>query len=937
MAKKISPEVFEVYREEIRGYLPVVRKALAAFHEDTSCRTELEEAHRQIHIIKGSSAMVGMKPLSSVALEIEHILEALLEETLNPGNELTGLLTTALDVIKNCIESSDTPDKTSFAGCDELLAALKKLTATLPVQSETKGAPFPASANEAPDTKNKSGSKAAKASRKNASKASKKIPQELLDVFLLEAEDHFNTIRSMLDELNRDTGNMALIQEMRRTVHTLKGSAGAVKFEQLASLSHRMEDLLDALYDGAVTMDKETLQLISAAADMLEDIAGDKASQPVLENIYSKLTAKLQTIVETIQENERRNGPVDRRTEPREPSDTAAGDDLVRVSQERLDGLIKSVGELVINRSTLQQHLTSLDGRINSLADVVERLRMVSGRLETEYELSGLTREPSVAKDTISEGQGFDELELDRYTEFHHLLRQLSEAASDMSTLKHEISTIMNECSSASSMQGRLSGDIQGKLMDVRMVPLDSIANRLRQIVRVVSQSQGKQVDLIIEGGQFEIDKKVLDEMVDPLMHVIRNNVDHGIETPEQRRKLGKNERGLIRLRAYYEGSRIVIAISDDGAGLQLERIRKAALKRGLVSAEDCSSMSNDDLYQIIFDPNLSTADHISEVSGRGVGMDIVKQQVNKLQGTLSLESTPGQGTLLTIHLPMSLSIRRSLLVQCWGERYAIPLSSLKRIIRVPSDQIPAPDAKQEILHEKETYSYMHLGRFMGAVPDEKKYDGNIPLLIVDVGTRFVALQVDEVLGEREVVVKNLGSLLQRVRGITGATVLGDGSVILIVNPLDLVLKGETVPSTPTAHLWAQSRHERKQLTVMVVDDSISFRQVVSNLVEGSGWKALRASDGFAAIEMLQSLEHRPDIILLDVEMPRMDGYELLARLKSRDLWRRIPIIMLTSRAGEKHRLRALELGAAEYIIKPYQDEHMRSTIKRLVEESHGT
>jgi chemosensory pili system protein ChpA (sensor histidine kinase/response regulator) len=260
----------------------------------------------------------------------------------------------------------------------------------------------------------------------------------------------------------------------------------------------------------------------------------------------------------------------------------------------------------------------------------------------------------------------------------------------------------------------------------------------------------------------------------------------------------------------------------------------------------------------------------------------------------------------------------------------------LKRIIRVPSEQLPAEDAPQEILHEKETYCYIHLGRFMGTLPDEKKHEGSVPLLMVDVGTRFVALQVDEVLGEREVVVKNLGSLLQRVRGVSGATVLGDGSVILIINPLDIGLPGESVPAAPTAHLWAQSMRDHEQLTVMVVDDSISFRQVVSNLVEGSGWKALRASDGFAAIEMLQSVERRPDIILLDVEMPRMDGYELLARLKSRDLWRRIPIIMLTSRAGEKHRLRALELGAAEYIIKPYQDDHMRATIKRLADQSRG-
>jgi chemosensory pili system protein ChpA (sensor histidine kinase/response regulator) len=917
MSKKITPEVFEVYREEVRGYLPAVRAALNTFRDDTSNLADLEEARRQIHIIKGSSAMVAMQPLSNVAYEMEQILEALTEKTISPTNELIGLLTTALDVISNSIESADSPEKASCAGCDELQAAFKKLTESLPVQNKPHGTPAHSSRDITPNKP-------------------KKIPRELLDVFLLEAEDHYNSIRSMLDELRQDTGNTALIQDMRRTVHTLKGSAGAVGFDLLAGLSHRMEDLLDALYDGVLDMDEDTLNLIAAAADMLEDIAGDKVSTDVLETIYTRLTEKLETATKNISENERRSGLTDRRAEQREPSEAAPGNDFVRVSQDRLDSLIKSVGELVINRSALQQSLTSLDKRMNSLADVVERLRMVSARLETEYELSGLNRREPVPGGDESERQGFDELELDRYTEFHHLLRQLSEAASDMNTFKHEIATIMNECTSISSMQGRLSGAIQEKLMDVRMVPLASLANRLRQIVRVVAQSQGKLVDLVIEGGQFEIDKKVLDEMVDPLMHLIRNNVDHGIETPEERRALGKNERGLIRLRAYYEGSRIVIAISDDGAGLNLERIREAAVARGLLSAEESRSMSDNDLYQIIFDPNLSTAAHISEVSGRGVGMDIVKQQVHKLQGTINLESSPGLGTLLTIHLPMSLSIRRSLLVQAWGDRYAIPLSSLKRIIRVPCEQIPGPDAAQEIVYEKETYPYIHLGRFMGAIPDERKNDGSVPLLMVDVGTRFIALQVDEVLGEREVVVKNLGSLLQRVRGVSGATVLGDGSVILIINPLDIGLPGESVPSEPAKHLWSRTMRDRKQLTVMVVDDSISFRQVVSNLVEGSGWKALRASDGFAAIEMLQSIERRPDIFLLDVEMPRMDGYELLARLKSRDLWRRIPVVMLTSRAGEKHRLRALELGAAEYIVKPYQDDDMRATIRRLVDQSRG-
>ncbi len=913
MAKQIRPEVFSGYRDEIRGYLPSVRAALAAFGRDSARRPELAEARRQVHIIKGASDMTGMVPLGHAAHELERILEALEGETLAFGGELAALIERCLDRIKTCIDAAESPDTASWDGFEELLGALREATGPLPV-------PPPAHADAA--------------SAGGSGAENKAIPRELLEVFRLEAQDHFNAVRRLLEGLR--SGRTELIQELRRTVHTLKGSAGAVGFVDMASLAHRMEDLLDALHDGAIPMGPDVPRLLADAADILEDIADGRAAQGARADIDARMTAMLGTAA-AVPKDERRSGITDRRAVPREPSEEGpAADDLVRVSQDRIDSLIKTAGELVINRSALQQHLKSLDGRMHEMGGVVERLCSVSSRLETEYELAGMGRGVPVPSSITAARHGFDELELDRYTEFHHLLRQLSEAAADLKACRHAIESVMNECAAASSQQGRLSGDIQEKLVDVRMVPLASITNRLRQIVRVVSKSQGKLVDLVVEGEHIEIDKKVLDEMVDPLMHVIRNDIDHGIETPDERRAKGKHERGLIRVRAYHEGSKIVIAVSDDGAGLRLERIRAAALSRGLISEDESRSMTDDELCQLIFHPHFSTAEQISEVSGRGIGMDVVKRQVNRLQGTLLFESSPGRGTLLTIRLPMSLSIRRALLVQVWGESYALPLSSLKRIVRFPAAQLPAPDGPQEIVHENERYSCVHLGRFMGCSPQPRQGADTVPLLIVDVGTRFAALQVDEILGEREVVVKAIGTLLQRVRGISGATVLGDGKVMLIINPLDIGVPGEALQPTPAAQVQVRTLREHEQLTVMIIDDSISVRQVVSNLVESCGWRALGASDGFAALELLQRHEKRPDIILLDVEMPRMDGYELLARLKNRDLWRRIPVVMLTSRAGEKHRLRALELGAAEYIVKPYNDDNMRATIRHLVSQARS-
>lgn len=935
MARDIRPEVFTRYRDEVRGYLPGVGAAIESFREDTRKLPELETARRHMHIVKGASSMVGMTPLSDVAGEIENILEALENHTLTLTDELAALLHTALDSLTDCIDSCDSPETAACESFGELRCALRATAGLEPAQADT----GPSDDSFPKDSPAQAHIQTGDQPPGSGAKPPRKIPRELLEVFKLEAEDHLNSIRTLLEALGNDCGSVERLQELRRTVHTLKGSAGAVGFVQLAGLAHRMEDLLDALNEKRISMDGDMLRLLAAAADRLEDSASDRASPEALDALHTQIASLLEGSLPAAPPPpafDRRSGVADRRAEPREPLEAAPGDDMVRVSQERIDNLLKTAGELVINRSTLQQHLADLEGRLSVLDNAADRLRTVAGRLENEYELAGLGRIEPQPGAAASAGHDFDELEFDRYNEFHHLLRQLSEAAADLKTCRHEVETALNDCSAASTLQGRLTVDIQEKLMDVRMVPLASVTNRLRHIVRVVSQSRGKLVDLVVEGEQIEIDKKVLDAMIDPLMHIIRNDIDHGIESPEERKKLGKNERGLIRVRAYHEGSKIVIAVSDDGGGLNLDRIRDAAVARGLISEEQSRSMPEDDLYQLVFDPKLSTAEHISEVSGRGIGMDVVRRQVNRLQGTLLLESSPGRGTLLTIRLPMSLSIRRALLVQAGSELYALPLSSMKRIIRLPAEQVPGPGDRQEIVQENETYACVHLGRFMGTPDPPTPSGGAVPFLIVDAGTRFVALQVDAILEEREVVVKNLGPLLQRVRGISGATVLGDGRVMLIINPLDIGTQTEDQSPAPTAQVQVRALKESEQLTVMIVDDSISVRQVVSNLVASSGWRAVGASDGFAALEILQRLEKRPDIILLDVEMPRMDGYELLARLKSRDLWRRIPVVMLTSRAGEKHRLRALELGAAEYIVKPYNDDNMRATIRHMVSQSRS-
>ncbi|MBA3712713.1 MAG: hybrid sensor histidine kinase/response regulator [Pyrinomonadaceae bacterium] len=466
--------------------------------------------------------------------------------------------------------------------------------------------------------------------------------------------------------------------------------------------------------------------------------------------------------------------------------------------------------------------------------------------------------------------------------------------------------------------------------MRVRMVPLATMVTRLHRTVRVVADQERKLVDLIVEGENIELDTTVIDQMADPLLHALRNAVSHGIEVTERRRLLGKNERGSIRLRAYYEGSEVVIQISDDGSGIDPSALRAKAIAGGFFSSAEAAAMTDKDALSLIFLPGLSTAKEISEVSGRGIGMDIVRDYVNKLQGTLTVDSTPGHGATFTIRLPMTLAVTRALLVKANQETFAVPLSSVKQLLRVEREEVERLSAEPVIRAGGKVYPMIRLGEALNLKqPLDAPLSSRLPVLILGAGENQVALVVDQLIEGREIVIKSLGNHLRRVQGIMGATLLGDGRVIPILNPVDLV--GRKVASAsaqaPTPRRTAEVR---RVINVMIVDDSPSVRRVTSNLIKSAGWQFSTAKDGLDALEVLQNSTELPGVILLDVEMPRMDGYELLAALKRQDAYRLIPVVMVTSRTGEKHRRKGFDLGASEYLSKPYQDDMLLGIIRKL-------
>jgi chemosensory pili system protein ChpA (sensor histidine kinase/response regulator) len=454
---------------------------------------------------------------------------------------------------------------------------------------------------------------------------------------------------------------------------------------------------------------------------------------------------------------------------------------------------------------------------------------------------------------------------------------------------------------------------------------------QLERTVRTTSHHCGKHVDFAIEGEHVALDKSLLEQMADPLLHLLRNAVDHGIESRERRLAAGKPERGQITVRAFHDGTDVLIEVQDDGGGLDVDRIRQTAIARGLVTEAATSTMTADALYGFIFEPGFSTAEQVSEVSGRGVGMDVVKSQVGRLGGRVYITSQAGAGTTMSVRVPMTLAIARVLLVRVGGETFGLPLGAVVQIVRPHPTSIGLVGAEKVFTLDGKTYPLRDLAETLG-LARTGPVPALQPVLIANLSRRRVALAVDEIVNSRDAVVKKLGSHLRHVPGIWGATLMGDGTVVLILNTADLAgaVDEPVVVRQPMRRLTA----ENTPYTVLIVDDSLSMRHVLSMAVRKAGWNAVPARDGLEALEIIDRGTQPPDLVLLDIEMPRMDGFEFLSTVRARSKHAGLPIVMLTSRGGAKHRDKAKSLGVTDYMVKPFQEDALIRNIDRLVKES---
>jgi chemosensory pili system protein ChpA (sensor histidine kinase/response regulator) len=786
------------------------------------------------------------------------------------------------------------------------------------------------------------------------------IDDEIIEVFFEEADEILEALEENIHQWSSEPDNRLYLEHMLRGLHTLKGGARLSGLTRLGDETHQFEsflidvqsdeavqgdgffDDLHGRYDGITSLLTVIRKAIAGEAVNLTEMAQDNLPAPAadielpaVEDLDAAAPAALvgggagDDNLPEVAEPAPQSIPAKpaTATEERKTADAPEGrssQEMVRVGSGLLEDLVNLAGESSIVRARVEQGMSDFTGALEEMETTIERLREQLRRLEIETEAQILFRQdrpegPSHAN--------FDPLEMDRYSQLQQLSRGLSESASDMLDLKETLLFKARESETLLLQQARINTELQEGLMRTRMVPFSRLLPRLRRIVRQVSGELGKDVEFHAYNAEGELDRSLLERMVPPLEHMLRNAVDHGIEAKELRANYGKPSTGRIDLRLSREGGDVVIEISDDGAGIDVESVRAKAVERGLMA--EGAGLTDEEISQFVLAPGFSTAKSVTQISGRGVGMDVVHSEVKQLGGSIQIASRPGKGSRFIVRVPFTVSVNRALMVSVGEDFYAVPLNNIEGIVLLAPDELErlyAPDGNT-FEYAGIPYRVRYLGHYLGREFRSSNQQSSVPVVLVRSGDHAVAVHVDGVQGSREIVVKSLGPQFAGVGGISGATILGDGNVVVILDLLALIRAqggdGLIASKRPVAGA-ARTR------CVMVVDDSVTVRKVTSRLLERQGMDVIVAKDGVEAVALLQ--ERRPDVMLLDIEMPRMDGFEVARQVRHDERLSDLPIVMISSRTGEKHQEHAAELGVNSFLGKPFQENELLETIDRLVD-----
>ncbi|BFN25858.1 chemotaxis protein CheA [Pseudomonas sp. SCT] len=935
-----DPELVEIFLEEGFDLIESAAGGLQRWMADVDNSFELEALQRDLHTLKGGARMADIREIGDLSHELEFLYEGLCAGNYRASPELFGLLQACQDRLAEMLEAVRAHQPVPSG--EALIETIRRFRNN---PEEQLSIPSSVSLKAAQDD------------------AQQSAEAEILDIFVEEADDLLEEMESALGRWDAGREDAAPLADMLRVLHTLKGGARLAGQTDLGNMAHDLEQMLgEAQQQGAPWPDSLFLDVQQGYDALLKDVeqlranlASDgetrsdssEVSQPEAQDLEPQLPSEplmwAQPIVAASTQPAPSSSPAKvlpfiRRAQlaAQEAAARRAPQELVKVPAELLEGLVNLAGETSIFRGRVEQQVSDVGFTLGEMEATIERVRDQLRRLDTETQAQILSRYQAEAERAGYDD--FDPLEMDRHSQLQQLSRALFESASDLLDLKETLAARNRDAETLLLQQARVNTELQEGLMRTRMVPFERLVPRLRRIVRQVAGELGKQVEFMVGNATGEMDRSVLERIVAPLEHMLRNAVDHGIESVERRRAVGKPEQGTIRLDLAREGGDIVLTLADDGAGINLDAVRRKAIERGLMVAD--SDLTEHEILQFILEAGFSTAERVTQISGRGVGMDVVHSEVKQLGGSMTIESTLGQGTRFLIRLPFTVSVNRALMVYSGEDLYAIPLNTIEGIVRVSPYELEAyyqPDAPR-FEYAGQAYELRYLGDLLNNGQKPKLVGQSLPLPVILVRSKehSVAVQVDSLAGSREIVVKSLGPQFAGVHGISGATILGDGRVVVILDLLATirVLHAYQLTQLQQPRLFDQTHEpvevesERPTL-VMVVDDSVTVRKVTSRLLERNGMNVLTAKDGVDAITQLQ--ERKPDIMLLDIEMPRMDGFEVATLVRHDERLKDLPIVMITSRTGEKHRDRALSIGVNEYLGKPYQESVLLEAIQRLV------
>ena len=968
-------EAVEVFLQEASEHLQYLREYVSVLQEIEPRREDLERLYIAAHTLAGTSASYGFPRFSEIAAKLAHVFQYALNAPLGDDlhGPLTEFLSDGISVLEtDLLEISDTGQEV----VDDIAAFKERYRFAFPSepaplnygQERIEGQAIEEHAQEShePDSTG---------NYFDSLPADDEVSDEILEFFQPEAEEHLQVVSDCLISLEGNN-NPEEINRLFRAIHTVKGSAAQVGLKRLGAIAHRVEDLIGRLRDAEIEPSAAVVDLCLASVDVLKKTLHRQWTDEV--EMRAEVDSLLSRIAEFApQEPEEPQAPAPSETElaaelsaePKGPAVTRKGAKQaahaaksVRIALERLDRMMNTVGELVINRTRMVGRVAELEKLVDTLSFSKERLHGKVSEFQDKYEFNRISatrgnqpwnpatmpqRLTSVAAGESSFWSEFSELEMDRYDDFNILSRSMSEISADVNEVLTQLESFIGRVEGDIDEFTKLAHHLQDEFTAARMVPIGTLYSRLSRAVRDAATSAGKQVEFEVTGSETELDNNIIQQISDPLVHLVRNSVAHGIEHASERRAAGKSDAGKVSLRAYHRGNHIYIEVEDDGGGIDYDRVRQSAIERGLVSPETADRLTERDFREMLFHPGFSTAPARTELAGRGVGLDVVRANLNALNGEIDIQSSRGRGTKFTLKVPLTLIISPALFVRCGGANFALPLAVVEEIRRLRADEIEDVGGKLLTKVRDVVTEVVRLDTYLGLPPLEP-INGYFRMVVANAGSRQIGLVVEEVVGKDEIVIKNLGEYLRRVKLFPGTTIAPDGSLILLIDLNRMVstepTERRTIQATATAaRIFAPGsaavargtipaeaidrvEHER---VVVVADDSISVRKFVGRMLEKNGYRVKLAADGLEAAELVA--QHGCHLIITDLEMPRMTGYELMVQLRQSPSTRRIPVMVVTSRAGAKHRDRAMKEGAAAFLTKPVQEDQLIAAVEQLI------